>query len=53
MQQLFAGKYMEVAAGVLGRAKELRGKLGSASESKAKVEILSAMILVLQRGFEL
>jgi len=52
LQDIFGGKYMKVAACVLQRAKVLREKLGSEPADTRKVEILSAMILVLERGFD-
>ena len=53
VQQLFQGRYLQIAAGVLVRARELRENLASEPADKGKVEILSTMILVLERGFDL
>lgn len=53
VQELFAGKYYEIAGGVLERARKLRKELLGVSEAKRKVELLSTMILVLERGFDL
>ncbi len=53
IQELFEGKYQEVTASVLTRAKELRDMLKDDPKERRKVEILNAMILVLERGFDL
>ena len=53
LQDVFRGKYMEIAADVLARARELKSRLVLEESNAQKVELLNTLILVLERGFDI
>lgn len=52
VEELFPGEYYEVVALVLDRARRLREALGGRPDAKRKVELINALIRVLEQATE-